>query len=75
MTAVLAVTHEPVDWVAAAVVAAWCLWTLLRSRCECPGPCRKCPPLTDDTEADTEYRATRHLFTKTTAPGRNPGRR
>lgn len=60
------------DRVAAGVIAAWCLRALLRSRCECPGPCRKCPPLRDDRQADAEYRTTRHMFT---APGRNPGRR
>ena len=43
--------------------------------CTCPAPCEACPPLTDDTQADVEYRATRHLFpAKNTAPGRNPGR-
>lgn len=40
--------------------------------CTCPAPCDTCPPLTDDTEADAEYRATTHLFTKTTGRGRNP---
>lgn len=60
--AVLALTHEPVDWIAAATVAGWCLWTLLRARCTCPGPCQKCPPLADDRQADAEFRSTRHLF-------------
>mgnify|MGYP000892722928 FL=1 len=75
MTAVLAVTHEPIDLVfGLAVVAAMTLWIWVdhRPRCGCPGPCAKCPPLTDDRQADAEYRTTRHMFT---APGRNPGRR
>lgn len=40
--------------------------------CTCPAPCDTCPPLADDTEADAEYRNTRHLCTKTTGRGRNP---
>ena len=33
-----------------------------RYRCNCPGQCHACPPLTDDTQADAEYHTTRHLF-------------
>lgn len=76
MTAVLALTHEPVDLVFATVVLAVltvAVWR--RTRCGCPGPCPVCPPLADDHQADAEYRATRHLFESTTGPGRNPGRR
>ena len=42
--------------------------------CTCPGPCPASPPLTNDTDADREYRSTRHLFENTTGPGRTPGR-
>lgn len=75
MTAVLALTHEPVDLVFATVVLAVltvAVWR--RTRCGCPGLCPVCPPLADDHQADAEYRATRHLFENTTGPGRTPGR-
>lgn len=41
--------------------------------CTCPAPCSSCPPLSDDDEAEVEYRSTRHNFdTKTTGRGLNP---
>lgn len=35
--------------------------------CTCPAPCNTCPPLTTDTEADAEYRATAHMFSPRSA--------
>ena len=46
---------------------------IARPDCTCPGPCHRCPPLRDDHQADAEYRASRHMFHNSTAPGSDPG--
>lgn len=70
--------HRPHCYELEADPACWCdhcvavvaLAAHHLGRCTCPGPCPTCPPLTDDDQADAEYRSTRHLFTHTTtAPG------